>query len=114
MITKGEKVINRGITPKDGCDETGTSIPGAVITLANKLKSNLNDDSITHKCCSWSCCNYNTTLADLASPPTLTPNISIAGLVWPVAGSMGCSFTYCSQLIILLILTLNILYNYLS
>ena len=105
MIIKRGKVINRGLTPKDGCGENGTSIAGSVKSLVKSLNHNY----ITHKCCAWSCCNYNTTLADLTSPPTSAPNISLSGLVWQ--GSRGGSCTHNTQMIILMIVILNIFSN---
>ena len=102
MIIKDGKVINRGLTPKEGCNENSTGIAGSAITLFNKLTAGLNHESNTHKCCSWSCCNYNITIAELSSPPGSAPNISSDGLVWQ--SSCGCFFTYSANLIIVLLL----------
>jgi hypothetical protein len=77
--------------------------------LVKNLKTSLSDNAITYKCCSWACCNYNITTADLASAPTSAPTISIAGIVWP--GSSGCFLTYSTQLLILMILTLNLFWH---
>ena len=105
-ITQGGKEINRGISTIDGCEEKGADNGGTATNLVKSLRISLSDNTITHKCCSWACCNYNATLAALASPPTVAPNISIAGLVWP--GSSGGYHTDSTQLMILMILTLNL------
>ena len=89
---KEGKIITRGLGPKDGCEEQGASLDGAVFALVKTLPTSLYDDAITHKCCSWACCNYNVTLANLSSPPTSHLNISAAGVVWP--GSSGGFHTY--------------------
>ena len=69
-ITKGSKIITRGLLTKEACDEKNEANTYVANVISALLKIFKDDDSITYKCCSWSCCNYNATTLALASAPT--------------------------------------------
>ena len=69
-ITKGSKIITRGLLTKEACDEKNEANTYVANVISALIKIFKDDDSITYKCCSWSCCNYNATTLALASAPT--------------------------------------------
>ena len=104
VVTQGSKIIKRGLATKEGCDDNDGSLLKNVLTA---LKQSLNDDSITKTCCSWSCCNYNSTTVALSSAPT-SLNISSSGLVYNEANPIY--FARNLQLILLLVMPLVSVY----
>ena len=104
VVTQGSKIIKRGLATKEGCDDNDGSLLKNVLTA---LKQSLNDDSITKTCCSWSCCNYNSTTVALSSAPT-SLNISSSGLVYNEANPIY--FAHNLQLILLLVIPLVLIY----
>ena len=95
--------VKRGLETKEECDaQTSTRLSGVLTSLI----SSLSDDSITYKCCTWSCCNYNSTTLALASAPT-SLNISSEGLVWP--GSTGVRICFTTELMLQLFIFIVIL-----
>ena len=111
-ITKGSKIITRGLLNKEACDEkneANTYVANVISALLNIFKD---DDSITYKCCSWSCCNYNATTLALASAPTdadgkYALNITSEGLNWP--GSSGALISCKVQVFVYLLMPITIL-----
>ena len=111
-ITKGSKIITRGLLTKEACDEKNEAnayVANVISSLINIFKD---DDSITYKCCSWSCCNYNATTLALASAPTdadgkYALNITSEGLNWP--GSSGALTSCKVQVFVHLLMSITIL-----
>ena len=103
VVTQGSKIIKRGLATKEGCDNDD----GFLNNVLTALKQSLNDDSITKTCCSWSCCNYNSTTVALTSAPT-SLNISSTGLVYNDANPIY--FAHNLQLILLLVIPLVLIY----
>ena len=106
VVTQGSKIIKRGLATKEGCDDNDGSLLKNVLTA---LKQSLNDDSITKTCCSWSCCNYNSTTVALASAPT-SINISSSGLVAIGNGSNPIYLAHNLKLILLLVIPIVLIY----
>ena len=106
VVTQGSKIIKRGLATKEGCDDNDGSLLKNVLTA---LKQSLNDDSITKTCCSWSCCNYNSTTVALASAPT-SINISSSGLVAIGNGSNPIYLAHNLKLILLLVMPIVLIY----
>ena len=106
VLTQGSKIIKRGLATKEGCDDNDGSLLKNVLTA---LKQSLNDDSITKTCCSWSCCNYNSTTVALTSAPT-SLNISSSGLVYEGNKANTIYFAHDLQLILLLVIPLVLIY----
>ena len=106
VVTQGSKIIKRGLATKEGCDDNDGSLLKNVLTA---LKQSLNDDSITKTCCSWSCCNYNSTTVALASAPS-SLNISSSGLVASGNEANPIYFVSNLQLILLLVIPLILIY----
>ena len=106
VLTQGSKIIKRGLATKEGCDDNDGSLLKNVLTA---LKQSLNDDSITKTCCSWSCCNYNSTTVALTSAPT-SLNISSSGLVYEGNKANTIYFAHNLQLILLFVIPLVLIY----
>ena len=101
VVTQGSKIIKRGLATKEGCDNDD----GFLNNVLTALKQSLNDDSITKTCCSWSCCNYNSTTVALGSAPA-SLNISSSGLVAIGNEANLIYFAHNLQLILLLVIPL--------
>ena len=105
VVTQGSKIIKRGLATKEGCDNDD----GFLNNVLTALKQSLNDDTITKTCCSWSCCNYNSTTVALASAPT-SINISSSGFEAVNNEANPICFVHNLQLILLLVIPLVLIY----
>ena len=101
-VMQGSKIITRQLQTKEICEDEEAKKTYTASVIQNVIKL-FSDNSITYSCCSWSCCNYNSTTLAMASPPTAALNITAEGLYIP--GSTGVSISCKFQLILHLLIT---------